>query len=89
MLDQIPKVGERRKSRRLFVIPVRRCLTGGVSHQIPLMLIVMTVETQQLPVAAVRGIVVMVVVLVVDCELVELLAFKFTSAVSTDPGKYF
>jgi hypothetical protein len=53
------------------------------------MLIVMTVETQQLPVAAVRGIVVMVMVLVVDGELVELLTVKFTSAVSTDPGKYF
>jgi hypothetical protein len=51
------------------------------------MLIVMTVEAQQLPVAPVEGVVVMVVVLVMDRELVELLPVKFSSAVRTDPGK--
>ena len=49
------------------------------------MLVVMTVETEQFPVAAVRRIIVMVVVLVMDRELAQLLAGEFTSAVGTNP----
>jgi hypothetical protein len=49
----------------------------------------MAVETQQFPVAAVRRIVVMVVVLVVDRQFPQALAFKFTAAVAADPGKQF
>ena len=56
------------------------------SYQIALMLVVMTVKAKQLPVAAVRGIVVIVVVLVMHCELMKTLAGKFTSAQCADPG---
>jgi hypothetical protein len=51
------------------------------------MFVVVTVETEQLPVAPVGRIVVVVVVLVVDCELAQFLAVKFPSAVPTDPWK--
>jgi hypothetical protein len=51
------------------------------------MLIVVTVEAEQLPVAAVRRIVVMVVVLVMDCELVQLLPVELAPTVGTDPGE--
>jgi hypothetical protein len=51
------------------------------------MLIVVTVEAQQLPVAPVRGIVVMVVVFVMDRELAEPPPVKFASTVGTDPGE--
>lgn len=59
------------------------------SYQIALMLIVMTVKAKQLPVAAVRGIVVMVVVLMMDRELAELLPLKFASTVGTNPWEQF
>lgn len=64
---------------------VDRWLIRSTAHLIALMLIVMTVETEQLPVAAVRRIIVMVVVFVMDRELAQLFALKLTSAVSTDP----
>ena len=57
-----------------------------VGHQIPLVLIVMTIETQQLPVTPVGWIVVMVVIFVVNRELVQLLTVKVSSAMCTDPG---
>jgi hypothetical protein len=53
------------------------------------MLVVVTVETEQLPVAPVGRIVVVVVVLVMDRELAQFLAVKFASAVPTDPRKQF
>ena len=49
----------------------------------------MAVNTQQLPIAAVRRIVVMVVVLVVDRQFPQTLALKLTAAVAADPGKQF
>ena len=49
------------------------------------MFIVVTVETQQLPIAAVPRIIVVVVVLVMDRELTKLFAIKFASAPGTDP----
>ena len=52
------------------------------------MLIVVTVDTQQLPVAAVRRIVIVVVILVMDGELSNSLARKFTPATRTDPRKH-
>ena len=66
-------------ARRRFVRPS--------TDLIALMLIVVTVEAEQLPVAAVRGIVVMVVVLMMDCELTQLLAVKFPATMGTDPGE--
>jgi hypothetical protein len=82
-------MGEGCEGRRLLWLPARRCLTGCVSHLTPLVLIVVAVKTEQLPVAPVGRIVVVVVVFVMDRELAQLLAVKFASAVRTDPGKHF
>lgn len=68
-------------ARRRFIRPVR--------DLIALMFVVVTVEAEQLPVTTVRRVVMMVVVLVMDGELTQLFAFKFSSAVRADPGKYF
>ena len=62
-LQHIRKTGERLVGRR-GVLFARRQRPICVSHLMPLVLIVVTVETQQLPVAPVGRIVVVVVVLV-------------------------
>ena len=59
------------------------------SYAIPLVFIVVAVETEQLPVAPIRRIVVVVMVLMMDRELVEFLAVKFAAAMRADPGKQF
>jgi len=82
-------MGEGREGRRLLLLPAWRRLTRRVGHLISLVLIVVTVETQQFPVAPIWWIVVVVVVLVMDRELAQLLAVKFASAVRTDPRKHF
>ena len=51
----------------------------------PRVFVVVAVEAQQLPVAAVKGIVVMVVILVMDREFTYPLAFKFPSAPGAKP----
>jgi hypothetical protein len=48
------------------------------------MLIIMAVKTEQLPVAAVRRVVVMVMILVMDRELTELFPREFPSAPRAD-----
>jgi hypothetical protein len=88
-LEQVSEMGKGRESRGSILRPARRSFTRRVSHLIPLMLIVVAVETEQFPVAPVMRIVVVVVVLVMDRELVQFLAVKFASAVSTDPRKHF
>ena len=60
-----------------------------MSHLIPLVLIVVTVETEQLPVASIGWIVVVVMILMMDSKLAQFLAVKFASAMRTDPGKQF
>jgi len=82
-------MGKGREARRSILLSARRRLTRRLRHLIPLVLIVVTVEAQQLPVASVWRIVVMVVVLVMDRELAQFLAVKFASAVRTDPWKHF
>jgi len=49
------------------------------------MLIVMTIYTEQLPVAAVRRVVFMVVILMMDREFTEFSACKFPAATGADP----
>ena len=68
-LEQIGKMGKGGEGRRSIWLSARCGLTRRVSYLIPLVLIVVTIETQQLPVAPVGWIVVMVVVLVMDREL--------------------
>ncbi|GKS63166.1 hypothetical protein YTPLAS72_04700 [Nitrospira sp.] len=65
----------------------RGCFPRSVAYLIALVFVVVAVETEQLPVAAVRWIIVMIVVLVMDRELAQLFAVKFLSAVGTDPGE--
>ena len=70
------------------------CLLFGIRHhpfisliiQVSRVLIVVAIKAQQFPVAAVGGIVLMVVVFVMDRELAKLLALEFTTAPRTDPG---
>jgi len=88
-LAQFRKMGEGGKGRWRFLRPARRRLSRVARHLIPLVFIVVTIETEQLPVASVRGIVVMVVIFVMDCELTQLLPVKFPPAVCTDPWKHF
>ena len=53
--------------------------------QLPLMLVVVAVETKQLPVAAVRRVAVVVVVLVMDRQLVNVGMVEFPRATPADP----
>ena len=82
-------MGERCESRRSILLSTGRYLSGWGCHLVPLVLIVVTVETEQFPVASVRRIVIVVVVFVMNCELAQLFAIKFSSAMRTDPGKHF
>jgi hypothetical protein len=87
IVKQFIEVGERliHASRLLCSI---RCLPGiPVRIQVPRMRIVVTVDTQQLPVAPVGWVIIMVVVFVMDRELAKLLALKFTPAAGADSGK--
>ncbi len=70
-------------------LTARRRFVRSGTDLIALMFVVVTVEAEQLPVTAVRGVVLMVVVLVMDGELTQLLAFKFPSTVRADPREYF
>jgi len=56
--------------------------------QILRMLLLMTVEAQKLPVAPVRRIVIVIVILVMDRKLTNSLARKFPPAPCTDPREY-
>jgi len=56
-------------------------------HLIPGVLVFVTVDTQQLPVAAVRRIVVVIVILVMDREFSNLSPREFSPASGTDPRK--
>lgn len=52
------------------------------------MLVVMTEKAEQLPVAAVQRIVVVIVILVMDREFAEPFSRKLPAAPGTDPGEY-
>jgi hypothetical protein len=67
----------------------RRRLIGRGCDLIPLVLVVVAVKAEQLPVASVRRIVVVVMVFVVDRELAQLLAVEFPSAMGAEPWKEF
>jgi len=56
--------------------------------QHPGVLVAVTVDAKQLPVAAVLGIVFMVVILVMDGKFLELLAGELTAAMGADVGQY-
>ena len=75
----IHKVAVRGHSGRLLVI--------GIGDLVPCVLILMTVNAQQLPVGAVRGIVVIVVVFVVNGEFPQTLAAELAAAPAADMGE--
>jgi TRAP-type uncharacterized transport system fused permease subunit len=83
--QHVREVGEGRE--RSIWLSARRRLSRRVCNLISLVLIIVTIEAEQFPVAAVGRIVVVVVVLMMDRELVQLPAVKFASAVRTDPWK--
>ena len=88
LLEQISEIGERLVGGRwLFLAARRRLITVLIRHKIPGVLVVVTIQTQQLPVAAVGRVVVVVVVLVVDRKFTELLARELAPAMRADPGK--
>jgi len=60
----------------------------GICNLVPGMLIVMTVDAEQLPVTAVGRVIVMVVVLMMNGQLLEPFALKFPAAMGTDPRIY-
>ena len=69
LLVILQQVAERRKGLiggRWLFLAARQRFAGGCLIQILLVLVVVTVETKQLPIAAVRGVVIVIVVLVMD-----------------------
>jgi hypothetical protein len=88
VLQQGIEVGKRPVgSRRLFIAARLRSFIPFLI-QILRVLIVVAVDAEQLPIAAVRGVVVVVVILVMDGELTKPLARKFAAAPSTDPWEH-
>jgi hypothetical protein len=85
VLQQGLETSERPVGRRRLLLTVCRRLGIPFLIQIPGVLIVMTIETQQFPIAAVGGIIIVVVILVMDRELTKSLACKFAPASRTDP----
>lgn len=53
------------------------------------MLIVVTINTQQLPVAAIGGIIVMIVVAVVNGQLLQVFCIELARAATAYPGIHF
>ena len=71
--------------RKLVGIAIR--LAVGLGRFPPRVLIVVAVDAKELPVAAVGGVVAVIVVLVVDGKLAELLAAELTRAARAHPGQ--
>jgi hypothetical protein len=87
ILQQSIETGERPVGRRRLLLATRRHLAIPFRYLVPRVLIVVTVEAQQLPVAAVGRIIIVVVIFVMDCEFSNFLACEFAPASRTDPRK--
>jgi len=85
-LQQSLEISERSVGGQWLFLATRGLLAIPFRIQIPRVLIVVTIETQQLPVAPVGRIVIVVMVLVMNRELTKFLACKFATAPRTDPG---
>ena len=85
ILQQSIKTSERLEGRGWLLIVSRRHFIMPFLIQIPLVLIVVAVKTQQFPVAAVRRIVIVVVILVMDSEFTKFFACEFAPASCTYP----
>jgi len=82
-IEQRLQIRERRMSRdaasSTSIVPV------ASRFQLPLVFVVMAVEAQQLPVAAIGQVVVVVVVPVMNGQLTKVGACEFAAAAATDP----
>ena len=74
ILQQGLEISERPVDRGWLLLVIRRCLAIRFGDLMSRVLIVVTVDTQQLPVAAVRWIVIVVVILMMNRELSNSLA---------------
>lgn len=68
-----------------FLLAIARIISIP-SFQVAGMLVVVAVQAQQLPITAVAGIIIVVVVAVVDGEQVQIGGGKFPRATATNPG---
>jgi hypothetical protein len=89
VLQQGSEAGEWFKGAQWLLIAARRHVVIPFSIQGPRVLVVVTVEAQELPVASVRRIVMMIMVLVMDGELTESLATELPPAPGADMGENF
>ena len=64
---------------------LRAAAVAGIRLEQPLVFIVVTIDAQKLPIAAIRRVIVMIVVAVVDGELHNVIAGEFPSATSANP----
>ena len=87
VLQQGREISERPVGRKWLLRAARRRPVTPLRIQIPRVLIVVTVETQQFPVVAIRRIVIVVVILVMNCQLAKSLAREFAPAPRTYPRK--
>lgn len=53
-----------------------------------LMLVIMAIQTQQLPVTAIAGVIVMIVIAVMNCQFAQIDPGEFTGAPATYPRVY-
>ena len=71
----------------LFLLVATEIAESGVS--VAGVLVVMAIDTQQLPIAAIRWIIVMIVVAVVYRQLLKAFRVELTRAATADPGIHF
>ncbi len=87
MLQQRVQTGERLVSSRRLVFAAPCFFTIRVGDLLSRVLVIVAVETQQLPITPIRRIVVMVVILMMNRKLAQPLPVELASAPPTDPGK--
>ena len=87
ILQQGLEISERSVDGGWLLLVVRRCLDIRFGYLISRVLIIVTVDTEQFPVAPVRRIVVMVVIFVVHGELAQPLSTELSPATPANFGK--
>ena len=80
--EQLPEIRERRMGRDAASASSARIASR---FQLPLVFIVMAVQTQQLPVAAIAWVVVVIVVPVMNGQLTKVSVREFAPAATADP----
>ena len=75
--------------RSLFLHAARCRSVRPISHCMARVFIVVTVKTQQLPIAAIGRVIIVIVILVVDGKLPQSLALEFPSTARANRWEYF